>query len=240
MDGSITPGKKRIAKSNDKPDLIYLPSCTGEIFGPSGQSNFEDICAKAGLTIYIPGEISNICCGTPWKSKGFSQGAKLNAKENQALAQKLKSFGVPVVSDNSSCSESFIASLTGLQVFDAPTYLSKYALDKLTISKVDSIVVHPTCSSTKLDESQGLLALAAALSNNVVVPPNWGCCAFAGDRGLLHPELTKSATKDEVEFIHTTHADAYISTNRTCEIAMTSSSGKSYTSVMELLNKKSI
>jgi D-lactate dehydrogenase len=105
---------------------------------------------------------------------------------------------------------------------------------------VDSIVVHPTCSSTKLDESEGFLALAAALSNNVIVPPNWGCCAFAGDRGILHPELTQSATKDEVEFINTTHADAYISTNRTCEIAMTSSSGKNYTSAIELLNKKSI
>jgi len=73
----------------------------------------------------------------------------------------------------------------------------------------------------------------------VVVPPNWGCCAFAGDRGLLHPELTQSATKDEVEFIHTTRADAYISTNRTCEIAMSAASGKSYISVLELLNERS-
>ena len=28
----------------------------------------------------------------------------------------------------------------------------------------------------------------------VEVPENWGCCAFAGDRGMLHPELTASAT----------------------------------------------
>jgi D-lactate dehydrogenase len=104
---------------------------------------------------------------------------------------------------------------------------------------VNSLVVHPTCSSTKLDESAGLLALAGALSDNVIVPPNWGCCAFAGDRGLLHPELTKSATKDEVEFVQSVKADSYISTNRTCEIAMTSASGKSYISVLELLNFKS-
>jgi D-lactate dehydrogenase len=238
MDGSITPGKQRVARSSNKPDLIYLPSCTGEIFGPSGQSNFEEICAKAGLAVYIPEEISNTCCGTPWKSKGMNQGSKINSQQNQTLSQKLQSFGVPVVSDNSSCSESFIASLKGLEVLDAPTYLSKYALNKLTISKVNSIVVHPTCSSTKLDESEGLLTLAAAISNNVIVPPNWGCCAFAGDRGLLHPELTQSATRDEVEFIHTTHADAYISTNRTCEIAMTNSSGKNYTSVLELLSNQ--
>jgi D-lactate dehydrogenase len=239
MDGSITPGKKRIAKSNNKPDLIYLPSCTGEIFGPSGQSNFEEICAKAGLHVYIPEEISNTCCGTPWKSKGMKQGSQHISRENKLLADKLASLGVPVVSDNSSCSEGFIASLKGVEVLDAPTYLAKYALEKLSISKVNSIMVHPTCSSTKLDESAGLMSLANALSGNVIVPPNWGCCAFAGDRGLLHPELTKSATKDEVEFIHTTHADAYISTNRTCEIAMTNASGKNYIGVLELLNNKS-
>ena len=240
MDGSITPGKKRTSKSSNKPDLIYLPSCTGEIFGPSGQSNFEEICAKAGLSVYIPEEISNTCCGTPWKSKGMKQGSQFNTKQNQALAQKQKSFGVPVVSDNSSCSEGFIATLTGIEVLDAPTFLAKYAIDKLKISKVNSLVVHPTCSSTKLDESAGLLSLANALSDNVIVPPNWGCCAFAGDRGLLHPELTKSATKDEVEFVQTIKADSYISTNRTCEIAMSAASGKSYISVLELLNNKII
>lgn len=239
MDGTITPGKKRIAKQSNKPDLIYLPSCTGEIFGPSGQSNFEEICAKAGLAVYIPEEISDSCCGTPWKSKGMTEGSKLNGQRSQALAQKLKSFEVPVVSDNSSCSEGFVASLKGLEVMDAPTFLAKYALGKLAITKVNSLVVHPTCSSTKLDESAGLLALAGALSDNVIVPPNWGCCAFAGDRGLLHPELTKSATKDEVEFVQSVKADSYISTNRTCEIAMTSASGKSYISVLELLNFKS-
>ena len=239
MDGSITPGKKREPRNTAKPELIYLPSCTGEIFGPSGQSNFEEVCAKAGLSVYIPEEISNTCCGTPWKSKGMKQGSQHISRENKLLADKLASLGVPVVSDNSSCSEGFIASLKGVEVLDAPTYLAKYALDKLSISKVNSIMVHPTCSSTKLDVSVGLLSLANALSDNVIVPPNWGCCAFAGDRGLLRPELTKSATKDEVEFIHTTHADAYISTNRTCEIAMTNASGNNYIGVLELLNNKS-
>ncbi|CAB4868316.1 unannotated protein [freshwater metagenome] len=236
MDGSITPGKKRTSKNNAKPDVIYLPSCTGEIFGPSGQSNFEEICAKAGLKIYTPEEISSICCGTPWKSKGMKQGAAHISLENKALADKLAKFGVPVVSDNSSCSEGFISSIKGIEVLDAPTFLAKYVIDKLQITKINSVVVHPTCSSTKLDESAGLLTIAAALAHEVIVPPNWGCCAFAGDRGLLHPELTKSATADEVSFIQSTKADSYISTNRTCEIAMTSASGKNYLSVLQLLN----
>lgn len=239
MDGSISPGAKRTSKKSDSPDLIYLPSCIGEIFGPSGQSNFEELCEKAGLKIYIPEEISNMCCGTPWKSKGMRKGSEVISERNKTLATKLQSLGVPVVSDNSSCSEGFLASLKGVEVTDAPTFLANFAINKLSISKINKVVVHPTCSSTKLDESAGLLALANALADTVVVPPNWGCCAFAGDRGLLHPELTKSATADEVSFIQSISADSYISTNRTCEIAMTSASGKNYTSVLELLNRQS-
>ena len=32
--------------------------------------------------------------------------------------------------------------------------------------------------------------VAGAVAEKVDVPVNWGCCAFAGDRGMLHPELT--------------------------------------------------
>ena len=36
-----------------------------------------------------------------------------------------------------------------------------------------------------------------AVAAEVTVPVDWGCCGFAGDRGLLHPELTASATARE-------------------------------------------
>jgi hypothetical protein len=34
----------------------------------------------------------------------------------------------------------------------------------------------------------------AVIADEVLVPDDWTCCAFAGDRGMLHPELTASAT----------------------------------------------
>ncbi|GAA1151061.1 hypothetical protein GCM10009579_85390 [Streptomyces javensis] len=49
------------------------------------------------------------------------------------------------------------------------------------------------------------------------MPPSWGCCAFAGDRGLLHPELTGSATAARAKEVRAYAADAHTSSNRTRE-----------------------
>lgn len=57
--------------------------------------------------------------------------------------------------------------------------------------------------------------------------------AFAGDRGLLHPELTASATAAEAASVPV--ATAYASLNRTCELGMTRATGRSYRHVLELL-----
>jgi D-lactate dehydrogenase len=70
-----------------------------------------------------------------------------------------------------------------------------------------------------------------------VVPGAWGCCAFAGDRGLLHPELTASATAREAAEIATRTFAAYASSNRTCEIGMSRATGQPYVHVLELLEQ---
>ena len=74
------------------------------------------------------------------------------------------------------------------------------------------------------------------------VPDDWGCCAFAGDRGMLHPELTASATAVEsAEVAAADEArdgfDAFVSANRTCEIGMTRATGKPYRHVIEVLEQ---
>lgn len=63
----------------------------------------------------------------------------------------------------------------------------------------------------------------------------WGCCAFAGDRGMLHPELTAGATRDEAREVAEIDADAYVSANRTCEMGMTRATGHEYRHVLDLL-----
>ena len=45
-------------------------------------------------------------------------------------------------------------------------------------------------------------------SERVIVPLDAGCCAFAGDRGFLVPELTASATRLEAAEVKATEAGA--------------------------------
>jgi hypothetical protein len=64
--------------------------------------------------------------------------------------------------------------------------------------KIDSIIMHPTCSTTHLGLNDTLKKLAAEMAEHVEVPIGTTCCGTAGDRGLLHPELVHSATRDAV------------------------------------------
>ena len=79
--------------------------------------------------------------------------------------------------------------------------------------------------------------MPAAVATEVVVPDDWGCCAFAGDRGMLHPELTASATVREAREVGAREFDAYVSCNRTCEIGMTRATGRPYQHVLEVLDR---
>jgi D-lactate dehydrogenase len=60
---------------------------------------------------------------------------------------------------------------------------------------------------------------------------------FAGDCGFLHPELTRSATQEQVEELGNQPFDKYICSNRTCEIGMNLATGKDYRSVIFLLEE---
>ena len=231
----LVAGKRRRPQVVSAPDAIYLPSCTNELFGPSNQDLFMKIADRAGLSIYIPDGIDSVCCGTPWNSKGMTAGASVMQSANNDLLKKLALHNVPIVTDSPSCAQGFIASFGGKCVMDSTQFIAAHVLGKLKIKKVEQLVVHPTCSSAKLDESAGLLAVANALAVEVVVPPNWGCCAFAGDRGLLHPELTQSATAAEAKFVQSVGAKFHISNNRTCEMAMSAAVGAPYISALQLL-----
>ncbi len=233
----LSAGKRRFSLESNSPDFIYLPSCTNEIFGPSNQSIFLDICKKAGLTAFIPNGIASTCCGTPWKSKGMSSGGVAIDHTNLELLTKLKQLNLPIVTDSPSCADGFIRSFQGNRVLDSTEFIASHVINRLEIKKVSTVVVHPTCSSAKLDENSALIAVAGAIADQVIVPPNWGCCGFAGDRGLLIPELTESATREEAAYVKSVDADLYISNNRTCEMAMTTAVGSEYVSVIKALHE---
>ena len=102
---------------------------------------------------------------------------------------------------------------------------------------VGSVSVHPTCSTRHLGLADDLHAVAAALAEDVHVPVVATCCGMAGDRGLLHPELTQAATRDEAAEVAAAGAETHVSANRTCELALEQATGRPYEHVVSLLER---
>ena len=93
-------------------------------------------------------------------------------------------------------------------------------------------LVHPTCSTLHLGLEEKLVELANAVADEVVVPIGTTCCGTAGDRGLLHPELVRSATREEAAYAAEHQADLYLSANRTCEMGLLHATGRPYESFL--------
>jgi D-lactate dehydrogenase len=225
-------------------DAIFFPSCTGTLFGSSDSAGaFMALAKRAGLRISIPAGIDSLCCGTPWKSKGYADGYEvMSSSVIGALTKVANGNPITIVTDASSCSGGLTELLSrepNLQVIDAVEFTEKHILPKLSIKKVKSVAVHPTCSTTALGISGSLNNLAKSISDEVFTPENWGCCAFAGDRGLTFPELTASATLLQASEIKAREDAYYISANRACEIGMTTATGKQYRHVIEVLEELS-
>jgi D-lactate dehydrogenase len=99
--------------------------------------------------------------------------------------------------------------------------------------------VHPTCSTTDLGLAGALKQIAGRLADEVEVPVGTTCCGTAGDRGLLHPELVVSATREVRLVLIDRPFDAYLSANRTCEMGLRHATGRPYESFIFLLEELS-
>jgi D-lactate dehydrogenase len=222
------------------------------MFGPADsdddgvQSSFEQLCERAGIVLMVPPAIDGLCCGTPWSSKGMAAGQQAMRERVLAELREATYDGeLPVIADAASCTEGLIATLEShpgeggrrpLRVIDAVQFTAERILPLLgPYPKLDSLALHPTCSSTRLGLNDSLQQVASAVAESVLVPATWGCCAFAGDRGMLHPELTASATSAQAAEVKAFGATAHASCNRTCELGMTRATERSYHHILELL-----
>ena len=236
----ISGGKARTGLRNPHATVVYFPSCTSSIFGGSTPDAFLELCQKAGVTVKIPKEIAGSCCGTPWKSKGMNDGYRsMRAQTGELLNKLTKDGALPIVSDSSSCTQGLGEINSEYKVIDVVTFTLTTLVPALKLRKIRALALHPTCSSTQLGINDDLVALGKAISENVYVPDAWSCCAYAGDRGAIHPELTESATRAEADEIKSQQFDRYASCNRTCEIGMSQSTGKNYQHIIELVNELS-
>ena len=246
----------RAGAADGAPSAVYFAACVGTMFGPAEGGPgvgvaFESLAAKAGIALVRPEGVDGLCCGTPWKSKGILGGYRdMVSRTMSALWDASDGGALPIVCDNSSCSEGLVLALESaiathpeyeaMRLVDAVDFTAEHILPRLVVDEPgESVVVHPTCSSTRAGSNAHLLELAAATATTVRVPDDWGCCGFAGDRGMLHPELTRSATEREAAAVMAGDGDAFVSCNRTCEIGMTRATGHVYQHVLELLDERS-
>ena len=233
------------------PAAVYFPACVGTMFGPAVddapgiQKSFEMLCERAGITLLVPPGIDKLCCGTPWSSKGLVAGqATMNAKTLAALRTATRNGELPIVCDASSCTEGLRHTIENdpsdkpMTIIDSVEFALEHILPNLgDYTKLESLALHPTCSSTLMGMNPTLTTVAKSVAEHVEVSLNVGCCAFAGDRGMLHPELTESATKAEAADVKAMNATAHASCNRTCELGMTRATGKPYRHILELLEE---
>lgn len=193
----------------------------------------------------VPNGIDALCCGMPLSSKGMADGqTSMWQKTLTALRRATRDGELPIICDASTCTEELrelIQSDTSgnpLTVIDAVEFATTHILPQLPgHQKIESLALHPTCSSTRTGINPALESLARGIAERVEIPENWGCCGFAGDRGMLHPELTESATRAQAAEVRAMDATAHVSCNRTCELGMTRATGKPYRHVLELLEE---
>jgi D-lactate dehydrogenase len=230
---------------------VYFSACINRMFGrdpslsatPSLPEAFLALSERAGKPLWIPPDISGLCCSTPWNSKGYRQGHKYMARAvADALWRWSDGGALPIVVDAASCTlglrEEVTAQLDadqkaryeGLTIIDSIEWC-RDLLPNLTIARsLPRIAVHPTCSTTHLGLADALREIAGHLGAQVEVPLGTTCCGTAGDRGLLHPEVVVSATREIRSVLDAQPADAYISANRTCEMGLRHATGRPYES----------
>jgi D-lactate dehydrogenase len=242
-------------------EFIYFPSCISRQLGQP-QSPFTDrqslietfiaIAERASILLHIPQNVTGHCCGMPFHSKGYTQAYQTVLHKTILQMWEWSAQGkYPIVIDTTSCTHSLRTCgdnlsakdktiWSQLTILDAVEFLHDQILPKLEIHPVDEeVILHPNCSLRRLGLDGKMLSIAKQCARSATVPLNLGCCAFAGDRGLLFPELTKSATEKETAEVNAREYGGYYSSNITCEIGMSEATGRDYASIVYLVENAS-
>ena len=193
--------------------------------------------------------MAGLCCGTVWHSKGYDRGNRYMANAVVEHLWRWTDGGrLPVVVDATSCTFGLVhevepylegpavAQHRALRILDSIQWARDELLPRLEVrQKVGSAVIHATCAGTHLGLGGALADVAGALAEDVTVPVYGTCCGFAGDRGMLHPELADGAGAEQAAELAGQEFDAYLCSNRTCELGMTRAIGHDYASFLFLL-----
>jgi len=236
---------------------VLVPSCMTRIMGrPRGETRSAEevmlaLAARAGIELALPADRAGTCCGLAFGSKGFPDA---HAATLRQLVDRMWTWSrqgaIPLVLDGSSCLGGIAGAaarldverrrrLARMRLVDAATFVRDELLPRLPIRPLDrTVVLHPTCASRRRDDGRALRDVAAACARAVEVPIALGCCAMAGDRGLLFPELTATAVAAERDELAGRDGVRYAD-NLPCELGMTQATGTPYRSFVYLVDEAS-
>ncbi|MGO1191732.1 FAD-binding and (Fe-S)-binding domain-containing protein [Vibrio casei] len=224
--------------------VVYFPSCVSRTMGSNTESSSlteitMSLLTKAGFDIILPKDLSEQCCGMPYKSKGLNDlGDKKSHQLEQTLWQASQQGLYPILIDTSPCVKQSLTQFTKpLSLFEPSEFIMKHALNHLELSPInETVMLHITCSSRTMGLENTMLDLAKQCAKKVIVPEHIQCCGWAGDKGFNTPELNKAALhplKDQVP----THCTRGFSNSLTCEIGLSHHSGVPYQSILYLVSE---
>lgn len=226
--------------------VVYFPSCINQMMGLPKHHHAVDkplveemvsLLTKAGYEVIFPENMSSLCCGTIWESKGMPEIADRKTKELEDALWKASEEGrYPVLCDQSPCLHRMKHKIKRMRLYEPSEFILEFLADRLDFHQTDTpVAIHLTCSMRLMHKTDKMLELARMCSTYVVVPEGVGCCGFAGDKGMTHPELNKYALrklKAQVKGIPVGYSNS-----RTCEIGLATNSGIPYVSIAYLVNR---
>ena len=239
-------GPESPAQKGEGLKVVYFPSCLNQTMGTDKASRgmkplaeeMVELMHKAGYEVIFPKNMDHLCCGTIWESKGLPKIADSKVKElEDALWEASEQGKYPVVCDQSPCLHRMKHHIKKVQLYESAEFIWKFLKDRLVFEKTaEPVALHLTCS-TKIMKIDGIVRdLAMLCSDSVLVPEGVGCCGFAGDKGMTHPELNAYALRKLRGQIEAAGIKVGYSNSRTCEIGLQTNSGVPYRSIVYLVN----
>ncbi len=242
-------------------DAVWFPACITRVMGKLPDEPQADdpttvvlrLAQRAGIRLFVPPDIAGNCCGVPFSSKGFTAAHEHTLNQIIESMDRWSNHGqIPIVVDTSPCTlglrtaRSHLSMINQIRwdrltILDSIDFVHDTMMPRLSLRQTAaSVALHTVCSAVKMKSQSKFVSIANACSQHVVVPEHGGCCAFAGDRGLLVPELTASATSEMAQSILAQKPDRCYSSSRTCEMAMTRATGLTFRSYLYLLDESSV
>ena len=226
--------------------VVYFPSCLNQTMGVDKASKgmrplaeeMTDLLQKAGYEVIFPEKMDHLCCGTIWESKGLPDIAERKVKQLEDALYKASEGGkYPVVCDQSPCLHRMKQHITNVKLYESAEFIWTFLKDRLKFNRTDTpVALHLTCSTKLMKIDRMVHDLAAMCSTSVLIPEGVGCCGFAGDKGMTHPELNAYALRKLKGQLEVKGITVGYSNSRTCEIGLQTNSGIPYRSIVYLVN----